>query len=241
MQSAQSGMITRLLGVRAFFAKHDDRLGDIARSGTRRQLDAILAELEQSATTQSGAPGDQKRGGLQFKRLRRVLVRKHMTLIARVAAADLPSSPALAPLRLPGRSTVAQLVAAARSMAKTAEPHAAIFVAAGLPEDFIHRLLSAADELSQFDGQRKQQRGEGVAATKSLAMRINAANRVIGVLDAMIQGAFEDDPAFLAEWSSVRRVRKLPRKPAGEPVPIPQVDGSVTPVVPITPSLAKSA
>lgn len=253
MHTSQTNMITRLRGVQEFLDENETVLGGISRNGTRRQLDQALSELVSVTRRQSASPGDQKSGSVRLNELRSALVNDHMAVIATIAAVSVPGAAALTGLRMPGRMTAEKLVAAGGAMAEQAEPHAAVFIAAGMPEDFIAQLLAATDELAAFLGARKHLRGKNTAATKAIQRNISAGNRVEAVLDKMIRRVLKNDPARLDAWASVRRVRKTARRPAEEVVPIPAADGvvttpvvstpvvSITPVVPIAPAVAKSA
>ena len=69
-----------------------------------------------------------------------------MAPIAKIAAAELPDTPELEPLRMPqDHPSIERLRAAALGMAKAAEPYAAVFIEAALPPDFIQRLIDAAN------------------------------------------------------------------------------------------------
>ena len=82
-----------------------------------------------------------------------------MAPIARIAKVRLPDTPELAALRMPrGRPTILGLAAHAEGMAAAAAPFTDVFVAAGLPADFIVQLHTAVDAMLEPVNVRKQTR-----------------------------------------------------------------------------------
>ena len=146
-----------LRAVKAFLDSHTDELPGVANTGARKRLDEAIAALGDHVATQDGS--DLARAGRNEEavRLASSMLRHHMAAIARVAKADLPLSPALEPLRIPKRKpTTERLAAAAYGMAKAADPFSDIFIAAGLPDDFMRRLTDAADALLACVAERGQ-------------------------------------------------------------------------------------
>jgi hypothetical protein len=142
--------------------------------------------------------------------LRRALLRDHMAPISRIARSDLPQTPEIEPLKMPrGRPTIERLSAAAFGMAKAATPFAGVFIAAGLPADFVARLDAAADALVVFLSDRAQSRGKRSGATKGLKSQLASGRKIVRILDAFVKSALKDDPALLANWNAVKRVRKF--------------------------------
>jgi hypothetical protein len=112
-----------------------------------------------------------------------------------------------------------RLAAAAHGMAQAAESSAAHFVAAGLPTDFIARLEGAADAMVRSVSDRKQTRGRLTGATKGLATTLSSALKLVSVIDALVTSALVDDPALLANWKVVKRVRRMPTHAPAETTP----------------------
>lgn len=148
----------------------------------------------------------------KVRALRRALLRDHMAAIARVARADLPNSLEVQPLKMPrGNTGIEKLAATAYGMAKAAEPFAAVFLLAGLPPDFINRLVMAAAGLIQAGKDRTRSRGRPGGATRALATRLSAARKIVHVIDALVQSAAVDDAVLLADWNIIKRARRTPR------------------------------
>ncbi|HZW51483.1 MAG TPA: hypothetical protein VFF05_06465 [Rudaea sp.] len=169
-----------------------------------------MTALEDHAATQTEGTIEAK--GLTQKKeaLRTKLLRDHMAKIARIARADLPNTPELSHLRMPrGKPTVERLKAAADGMARAAEPHAAVFIAAGMAADFIAQLSAAADALTTAVDDRTQIRTRSRGATVGLKAKLSEGRKVVSILDSFVQTALKDNAALLAQWNSVKRVPRL--------------------------------
>ena len=118
-------------------------------------------------------------------------------------------------------------------MAKAAPPFSNVFVAAGLPTDFIARLEAAASALLGSLSDRAQSRGKRSGPTKGLKSRLAGGRKIVHILDAFVKSALKDDPALLANWNSVKRVRRCTSRAAVATAATPP---SVTPTAP-TPSV----
>jgi hypothetical protein len=211
METAQGNALQALRGVQAFIVAHAESFPAVADSGARRKLDRTITELANLVAMQAGSDLA-ARGATQVqRRLRRLLLRRHMVPIARIARAGLLHQlPELEPLRMPaGRPTAELLAAHAYGMAEAAEPHAAVFIGAGLSDAFISELRRAAEALIGSLKDRVQCRAGRGAATKGLRTKLSAARRLVHVLDSLAQDALADDPALLAGWDSVKRVRRI--------------------------------
>lgn len=207
MKTTQAHSLETLRAVQRFLDDHDAALPGVSLTGARRKLDEIVSTLDAHAATQVGAGIAAQMSTRVQTKLEIVLRRDHMTPIARIARAELPSIPDLSALRMPrGRSTLDKLAAHAYAMAEVAERHHDVFVAAGLPSDFAARLRGAAEEMLGARTTRTQRRGDSAAATAGLRLSLRAGRRIVGVLDAFVQMAVADDPSLRSSWLAVKRV-----------------------------------
>lgn len=210
MQSRQGNMLQSLRAVEEFLAANADALGDVVNNGTRRKLATTIDSLEATVNEQAGSSVVSQGGTRRYKSLRRVLVRDHMAPIARMARADLPPTPEVDALRMPKPNwSAARLAAAAHGMALAAEPFRQQFVDAGLPGDFVERLGAAADAMVQSLSDRAQHRGRLSGATKGLQATLASGRKLVAVIDALVASKLADDPALLANWRKVKRVRRV--------------------------------
>jgi hypothetical protein len=84
--------------------------------------------------------------------------------------------------------------------------------------------------------ERLQSRGRRTGATRGLTAKLAAGRKIVRVLDAFVKSALRDDPAMLANWNAVKRVKRVgPRAPLG---PAPATVPTVAPVQ--SPASAKS-
>ena len=144
MHTIQSNRFDSLCNAQRFLDDHAGRLAEVNETGMRRRLDDIVAELSAFAADQTGGALQAQGATRKQHALRRALRRDHMGPISSIAHAELARTPEIEPFRMPrGTPSVGKLVAAAHGMGRAAAPHADVFVSAGLPADFIDRLIAA--------------------------------------------------------------------------------------------------
>jgi hypothetical protein len=223
MQTTQGNMLQSLRNVAAFLDEHAAALPGVVQSGARQRLTDAIAELTTHAADQTGSKFGVQGASQKQKALRRALLRDHMTPVARIAAADLPHTPELAPLRLPkGSPTSQKLAAAAFGMAEAAAPFASVFTAAGLPADFTAQLTAAADAMIAAISDGATNRNTGRGATTGLKAKLSTGRKVVRVLDAFVQSALKEDAALRSSWNGAKRVQRVGSgRPAKVTVPTP--------------------
>jgi hypothetical protein len=222
MRTVQGNVLQSLLNVQAFLEENASRLEDVVKSGAKQQLVDAIALLEGHANDQVGSALASQGATKKQQALRTALLRDHMAKISSIAHAEFPRTPEFEPLRMPrGRPSPQKLRAAASGMAQTAHAHAEVFVAAGLPADFIDQLNAAADAMIASLGERSQSRGRRTGATSGLKEKLSAGRKIVKVLDAFVTSALKDDLSLLANWKVVKRVQR--------------VTGRVAPTAPTTP------
>lgn len=210
MHTMQGNMLQSLRNVAGFLDQQADRLPGVNQGGARQELDAAIAELEAHASDQSGSSIGSKSATQRHHMLRLALVRDHMLPIARIAAASLPHTPELQPLRMPaGRPTAQKLAAAAHGMAEAAAKYATVFTRAGLPGDFLAQLTTASDAMIASLGERSKNRVVRRGATEGLRTKLQAGRRAVGVLDALVRSAIAGDDVLLASWKTAKRVERV--------------------------------
>lgn len=215
MQSRQSNTRQSLHDVQAFLDLNAGRLGAIAATGMRQKLDAEIVELDTFAAGQAGHGMVAKGTTQKYRVLREALLRDHMAPIASLARAELPRAPEIAPLLMPrGRISVDKLALHATAMAHAAAPFREMFVRACLPADFIEQLVAATDAMLEAFRQRSLTRGMHAGATRGLGAKLSECRKIVRVLDRLVTSALRDDPALLANWQSLRRVRGARRNDA---------------------------
>jgi hypothetical protein len=132
-------------------------------------------------------------------------------------------------------------------MAKTVEPYSDVFIAAGLPNDFIAQLNAATDAMTNTISERTSSRGRRSGATAGLKQKLSAGRRIVHALDAFVRSQLKNDPALLRDWNLVKRVPRPMGRPAGSttsapptppptPVPTPPPVPEPAPVPSTSPS-----
>lgn len=210
MFTRQGNVMESLRAVQDFLDTNADRLGNIGTSGARLRLDETIALLSTHIADQSGehltAMGLTRQ---QFAR-RKTLLRDHMAPVARIARAELPVTPELAPLRMPrGSPGVQRLDALARGMAQAAEPFADVFIAFGRAPDFVARLNAAAERMLDAGSERRLARASGAGATVGLKQFLTRGRKIVHVLDALVTTQLQGDEPLLAHWNSIKRVKRV--------------------------------
>ena len=207
MQTKQGHTLQSLRNVQTFLDDNAAALEAVVRTGARRRLDDAITQLATHASDQSASHLASKGSTRQQSALRTVLRRDHMSAIARIAKADLLNTPAIGPLRMPrGRPSMQRLAAAAYGMAKAAAPFEPVFVAAGLPAEFVAQLNAAADSMIAAVGNRAQSCGKRRGATKGLSTGLTEGRKVVHILDAFVKTTLANDLPLLANWEQVKRV-----------------------------------
>lgn len=191
-----------------FIEAQPDKSAASAMDLLRRQL----AEAIQVTESYIAAQAEGTQGALQatrtFHERREALLRQHMAPISHAARSVLATKD-LGALRTPStKASVGRLTAAARAMAKAAAPIADQLIAAGLPPDFLAQLAAAADAMVQPLAERAELEVLHKRGTKGIETSIEAAQDIVGMIDAFMRSAFADDPVLLAEWADAKRVRK---------------------------------
>ena len=212
MQTRQHHALFAFANAEAFINANADRLASVTDTGMRTKLSNLIVELKRNALGQGRSTLVAKGITQKHRQLRTILVRDHMNPIATIAAAELPRTPELAPLKKPGgRLTAANLALAARAMAEAAAPFSDVFVTAGRRTDFIAALRAASDAMQDALQHRALILGNRSGATSGLTVRIVAAKKVLRAVDSMVRAALGGDPELLREWSAVKRIRRTPQ------------------------------
>ena len=104
---------------------------------------------------------------------------------------------------------VTKLLQACDGMIAAARPFEAVFIANGLPADFLARFTAVRDELEGMLGDRAALVGTHVGARAGLQVQIRRGRSAIDRLDAVVRAAFDGDVETLAKWRAAKRVHQL--------------------------------
>jgi len=234
MRSRQNRVLAALHSAQGFLDKHDTLLDAVNKSGARKTLDNVAAELSGHAVIQDGGTRRAKGETANQRTLRLALRFNNMKPIAEVAKAQLRTDPNFKALTLPPSGWTGEpLVVAAVAMADTAAPHAQKFIDAGLPADFIAQLRLAADGLRSSLNSRQQNQRERVGATKGLKAMEQKGSNVLKLLDALVIPKLGVNDALIAEWKAARKIHARGGPVIGSQA-VARTGASQTPAVPST-------
>jgi hypothetical protein len=203
----------------------------------KKALDDALARLrEYSSVRLSGTDLGRAQARRRDQLVERVRDR-HMRKIVTIARAQIePGSDAGLPaaLRMPRQPlSITKVLQACDAMIEAARPYEAVFVANGLPQDFLAQFEAAREGLAEIVDARSTLLGARVGARKGLEMQFRRGRRAVERLDALIRAEFEGEEAILLSWRKAKRVQKLPGGPGAsdetdlDGAPSPQVEMAV--------------
>jgi hypothetical protein len=117
------------------------------------------------------------------------------------------------------RATYETVIAEAERLANIGRVHEQAFVEAGLPTDFVGRLVKATRELAMAVVARNQATVLQAVATAGLSRDARSVRGVLRMLDALIRSSVKADDPLLAEWAMARRIDAAPASAAVSRVP----------------------
>ena len=103
-----------------------------------------------------------------------------------------------------------KLLARCDGMIAAARPFEAVFVANGMPADFLAQFAAARNGLERAMGARATQVVTHVAARTGLRAGLILGRRAVDRLDAIVRSSFRRDPAVLIAWRMAKRVQQVP-------------------------------
>jgi hypothetical protein len=227
MQSRQGQLIDTARNVQAFLDENAAVIGPTIAS-SRANLDDAVAQLTAMAVTQSGGKILSKGATARQKTLRTSLRGNFMKPIADVAKLKLGDVPEFGALTMPKKQLGStQLVASAHAMADAAEPHAAVFIGVGLPDDFVSELRTAADAVTTSMNGRQVQLGLSRSATAGIKDQETRVRALFRLINALVVPKLGSNVVLLSKWKATKAITHT------TVTPVPAVPA--TPVVPATP------
>ena len=206
MQSTHAAALNTLTRVQRFLDDHGTALGSINQSGYRAILDDVVTMLSAHAVTQTTSKRMSAAIVAKERVLRNALKLNHMRPIAAVAAAQLRQVPEFLALKMPPiTSTSRALIAWAGAMNSAAATYTKTFVDAGLPQDFLVQLKSAADALNAAITSRGATAVAQRGASAGLDAEVTRGRQAVRVLDALVEPLIAGDVSLLSEWKSAKR------------------------------------
>lgn len=238
MQGRQELVLETLRGIQRFLDDNGAMLDVVNQSGARKRLDETVSQIGSHAVAQVGGRRAAVGETAKQQALRLALRNDHMRPIAVIAGQKLREQPEFKSLRMPPWNLRgAGLTAAARDMANAAEQYTDLFVAEGLPTDFVAGLRSATDSLDQSIDVRGRSRGQRAGATTGLKAETKRARGLIKVLDSLVRPKLGTNDELLREWAVAIHIQRqrTPTATASNPTSA-AATGSSTPTPSTTPA-----
>src|SRR5215510_12095337 len=200
---------------------------DTTAAGRKRRtaLAACVADADRLLAVQKQAVEDRRASTEQIRRSRRALG-EHARAIVKIGRLVDLEAPLMATMQFPGTSiSDDDLLAYVRGLLERVSPHAAAFVAEGLPEDALQKAANDIDRFVAAKDLQTKSRQRFAAAAAALREAQGKAARTIDALEAIALGIPAANPEVLTKLRVARRVG--PRAAGGgathppEPAPAP--------------------
>jgi hypothetical protein len=184
--------------------------GPLSYAGPRETLADVVRSMREHAGAQlSGRELSRAELRLQEQLIRR-LIDRHMRPIVAIARAQIETDSDVrvsVALRMPTSGFRAtRMLQAADGMIEGARPFEAVFIANGMPVDFLARFTAARNELDGVLGGRAAHVGAHVAARKALEVQMRRGRRAVDRIDAVVRASFDGDEVTLGAWRVAKRV-----------------------------------
>ncbi|MCC7001736.1 MAG: hypothetical protein IT357_06245 [Gemmatimonadaceae bacterium] len=207
--------------------------GRLNYTDARQALDEAVRRLFEFAGAQVSGQ-ELSRAELRGQRqLVRRMVNEHMRPIVTIAKSQIePNSDERLPaaLRLPKLPTsMVKMLQACDGMIEAARPFEAVFVARGLPADFLAQFVGARNDLERALRGRAALIGMHVAAREGLAVEVRRGRRAVARLDAIVRASFQDNTVVLAAWQTAKRLHR--QTTGGGRVSVEVSDSSAVPSI----------
>jgi hypothetical protein len=232
MKSREAQLIDTLTRVAEFLEKNHAVVDGVIPLAARENFFKARARVTQHMRLQDAFTRGLHTNVGAKRVLRDDLIREHLLPISVVARTCLPAAGENSAFRLP-KATRKFLVyvAAGYGMAEAAKPHEPTLLAAGLPADFIARLVAATELLDRSLSAKGETVSLRAEATAGLTKDGRAARRALRILDVLVRAAIKEDNTLLDRWANASRVAKVAvsATPVGEEPPggsLPPSDGS---------------
>ena len=228
MIARQKQLLETFVRVQAFAAAHPVT-GPLSYGTAPETLGEVVPRIREHASMQlTGRARSRAERHVQAKLVKQLLVR-HMRPIAAIARAqfgsDINERMPVAIQMPPAGLGVTKVLQACDSMITAARPFEAVFIANGLPADFLARCIAVRDGIEGMLSDRAAMVGAHVGARAGLAVEIRRGRNAVDRIDAVVKAAFDGDEETLAKWRVAKRVHQIPGPSAErgvEAVPVPK-------------------
>ncbi len=187
------------------------------------RLDTLVNEAEDLAVQQRNGAISQQLAIAQRQAIRRTARKEQLTQLSRLAASAAKEHPELKALfRVPdSEATNRTFRVAAQDILAAATAQKPLLASLGMGETVIDDLTQSIAAIDTATEAAHAGRRTRVGASAQLPDVVQDAVRTVGVLDALYQVRFKNDPDLLAAWVSASNVHSSPKKKADPAPPAP--------------------
>src|ERR1039457_5097087 len=201
MKKSQQATLGRFKRIQDFLDLHAAELIDVNRSHARVLFDEAITELDGCAAAQATASVRARSHTALRTELREDLIVSHLHPIVTIVRACLSHLPVLGSLQMPRKcASDWDLLLDARRTSDAIGANRYVFLAEGLPDDFVEQLIETADELSELLKARDQSRFEAIASTERIRRSIAEGLERLRLLNALVLLRIRGNEELAAGW-----------------------------------------
>ena len=204
MRSDHGKRLVTLHTVRSFVDEHAERLRSVQANPACRRLNEMIEKTQALCVEEEESRLRQLAETQRYQHLRMLLIQDHIAPIVAVARSAMVKDPGGRVFRMPrGNPNAPRLAALAQGMAQAVAPRADLFIAGGLPEDFIARLHAAAGAMLASVVDRNLHRARRHGASKGIATNVRDANTIVRVIGTLVRTEARQDSDMLRGWNAI--------------------------------------
>lgn len=235
MRSDHGKRLVTLHTVRSFVDEHAERLRSVHANPACRQLNAMIEKTHALCVEEEESRWRQLAETQRYQHLRMLLIQDHIAPIIAVARSAMVKDPAGRVFRMPrGNPNAYMLAAVAEGMAQAVAPRADLFIAGGLPADFVARLHAAAGAMLASAVDRDLHRARRYGASTGIATTVRDANTIVRVIGTLVRTEARRDADMLRGWNAIapRKRDQLSAPPQMKALPAPTTDAAAVAALP---------
>lgn len=182
-------------------------------------LTTTIQEIDTQTTSQLSAAGaihdcvsGAREAAQELRSFHLVPLKRVAGMLVRGRTGDALSPNFAASISIPHIRSYSALLAAAAATVQIVTPHAALFIARGLPDDFLDQLTAQAATLSEAMGSSGVAKRTRASSTADLKRLFQELRDTLHILEFALTKACRADrlngPATMAAWKTARAIRK---------------------------------
>jgi hypothetical protein len=193
--------------VQGFLDSLNATIGSLVPAGLRAELNDLVARISAFQIEQESASKTARGETVSLARRRADLLERFAKPVARIAERKLRDQPDFEALIVPlSIVRMSDVVTRITTMVDAAANHEAVFIAGGLPTDFVGQVRQSVAALNAAIETRGRHRGRVAAATTGTTEGSKSLREIIAHLDAILRPVLAADPTLLADWDSSKLV-----------------------------------